>query len=78
LREVSFDVKNDKEFAVKDLLISCDIRGKSGTKMQEKNVTLYDIFPKKKTKRSSVVTLGFVNEQANTYYCTVESFTIAR
>jgi hypothetical protein len=74
----TFTIKNDNDFAVKDLGIQCDHAGKSGTVMDHNERTIYDVVGAKSTKKFRDVNMGFIQGQAIKSGCRVISVTAVR
>lgn len=70
----TFTVKNENDFAVKDLQIRCEAFGKSGTKIDRNTRTIYDVVKAKGTKRLPEANLGLVNSQAERLACDIIGF----
>lgn len=67
----TFAVKNDNAVPVKDIEIACDFFGKSGTRINSGDATIYDTAPPKKTKTFPEVSLGFIDQQVTSMSCDI-------
>lgn len=70
---VSFSIKNDNSFAVKDLAINCAHQGKSGTLIDSNQRTIFDVIPPKSMKKFRNFNMGFIHTQADSSTCRVIS-----
>ncbi len=65
-------IKNNGNTDIKDFIIQCDTKGKSGTKI-DSNITkiIYEIIPAGKTKTFRNINMGFMSSQTNVVVCGV-------
>lgn len=66
-----FTFRNDNAYAVKDALVACSFYGASGTKLGERQVTVYEAFPAQKSRTVKGVNVGFINDQARSSECRI-------
>ncbi len=57
-------LKNNNSFAIKDVLINVKNYSSSGTLLNSKDYTIYDIVPANRIKTFKNINLGFVNSQS--------------
>lgn len=69
-------ISNKSTLNVKDILITCNIHGASGTKIDTKSKTIYEKFPARQTKTISDVNFGFISDQANSVNCFTDEIVI--
>ena len=67
--EADFEITNNKDYDIKDLSVSCDILGKSGTVIHTLNKTIFQNFPKNKKVTVPKINMGFINSQAASAQC---------
>jgi hypothetical protein len=72
---ISVTVQNDNSFAVKDIVLACDFRAKSGTKLQSKEHTIYDVVKARSKRSFPDVNTGFIHSQSANIGCSVGSVT---
>lgn len=75
--EASFTITNSGHAAVKDLVITCQLSAKSGTKIDDTRTTIYDVVPAGKKKRFAKVNMGFMNSQAESASCRIVGVSLA-
>lgn len=68
---VSFSIRNDNDFEVKDIDIRCEFWEKSGKPIGETRKTIHGIIKAKSTKVVNNFNLGFINSQAMRGGCEV-------
>lgn len=66
-------VKNQNPFAVKDLVVTCDFAGRSGTRFGERSRTIFDVVEAGETKTFRKINMGFISDQAHSGGCEVSS-----
>lgn len=71
-----FKIKNDSKYAVKDIEITCDHFGKSGTKIDSNKRVINDIVEAKSSKTFKKFNMGFINSQADSSGCEITDFQI--
>jgi hypothetical protein len=69
--EAGFIVTNNNDFAIKDIEISCDLMGKSGTRIGGVEHTIYDIVEARKNKRFLDVNMGLIDDQVDVASCMI-------
>lgn len=75
---VDFVITNPSPWRVKDLEVTCDHFGPSGTKIDSNVKTIYEIVEPKGTKRVSQFNMGFIRSQATQSSCTVTNLVVDR
>jgi hypothetical protein len=70
---MSFTLKNDNPYDIKDFSISCSFYGNSGTKLGERFHTVYERVKAKTSRSFSSVNIGFIPSQAARGGCQVQS-----
>lgn len=68
---VDLTIDNRNTYAIKDILVSCYFSGKSGTTIQDKHETIFEIVPMKSKKRIRDFNFGFVDRQASGMRCDI-------
>lgn len=68
---VTFTLRNDNDFAVKDPEIQCSFRSRDGRYTTERRRTISDIVNMKSRKTYPYVLVGFVNIKASIAKCSV-------
>ena len=69
--EANFTVKNSNTYDVKDIKIKCIHSAPSGTKIDENDRIIYEVFPAGKTRTVKNFNMGFIHSQANKSSCAV-------
>lgn len=64
-----FSITNNSASEIKDIEITCEHYGKSGTKIDSNKRTIYDIIPAYETKFFNDFNMGFVHSQAHSTVC---------
>lgn len=67
----NFVITNPSPWRVKDLEVTCDHYGPSGTKIDSNVRTIYEIVESKSTKRVNQFNMGIIRSQATQSSCTV-------
>jgi RNA polymerase subunit RPABC4/transcription elongation factor Spt4 len=67
----TFTIKNPTTFTIKDIEITCEHSGPSGTKIDSNVRTIYEVFPPKKTRRIVDFNMGFIHSQATSSSCAI-------
>lgn len=62
--EASVSVTNGSEYAVKDIVLNCELFGNSGTRIGRNEQTVYEILNAGEAKTFKGVNMGFINNQA--------------
>lgn len=73
-----FVITNPSPWRVKDLEVTCDHFGPSGTKINSNVKTIYEIVEPKGTKRVNQINMGFIRSQATQSSCTVTNLVVDR
>lgn len=68
---LDLDITNQASEGASDILVACEISGKSGTVISRPSQVIYDRFPAKTTKRIKALQFGPVSEQADKVACSV-------
>jgi hypothetical protein len=66
-----FKIKNDNEFPIKDVTITCNHAAPSGTKLGSNTQTIYEVVKAKSTKRINNFNMGFIHSQTGGSRCEV-------
>ena len=66
-----FKIKNDNEFPIKDVTITCNHAARSGTKLGSNTQTIYEVVKAKSTKRINNFNMGFIHSQTGGSRCEV-------
>lgn len=74
--EANFIVKNDSEFVIKDIEITCTHYAKSGTKIDSNKRTIYDTVNAKSSKAFDKFNMGFIRNQVEKSGCRITDFKI--
>ena len=69
----SFVIENGNDFAIKDVDLACDVKGRSGTVTDTVRETVYDSFKPGQSKRTGKINFGFVSSQASSVSCEIAS-----
>lgn len=72
--EVTFIIKNSNPFPIKDIDVECVNFGKSGTRLDSNERTIFDIVPKKTSKEFPNFNMGFINSQTSSTSCRINDF----
>jgi hypothetical protein len=70
------NIENASDFAVKDFAVECRIYAESGTQLEVKKQTVFDVLQPKQSKAIKEISFGFVNSQMETYRCLIDDFTM--
>lgn len=70
---LTLTVENMNKFAVKDIAISCDFSGNSGTKLNTANGTIFETIKASSSRSFKEFNIGFIHSQAARGGCSVES-----
>jgi len=70
----TFVIKNDNDFPVKDITITCTHFAQSGTEIDSNTHTIYDVVKAKKKRTFREVNMGFIHSQAASSRCGIKSF----
>lgn len=74
--EVDFTIKNNYQFKVKDIEITCTHYAKSGTKIDSNKRIIYDIIDARSKKTFNKFNMGFIHSQADETNCKVTDIKI--
>ena len=77
IMEANFIVKNDSDYSVKDLEITCQHTANSGTKIDSNTRTIYEIVKPHSTRRFPKFNMGFIHSQATSSACNIADFAIS-
>lgn len=72
----NFVVKNDSNYNIKDLEITCNHFAKSGTRIDSNTRTIYDIVKAHSTRRFTKFNMGFIHTQAAKSECSITDLAI--
>jgi len=72
---VTLKIKNDNDFAVKDVVVNCETVGASGTKLSEQSETIFRTFPAHSKKLVRNMNFGFIHQQSARASCELVSAT---
>lgn len=67
-------IGNSNAYVIKDVLIECDVYGKSGTVLRTVSARIYDVFPALKDKRVKGIQFGVAPDQSASASCVVKHF----
>jgi hypothetical protein len=67
----TFVIKNNNDFAVKDITIKCTHSGKSGTEIDSNSRTIYETIKAKKKRTFRNFNMGFIHSQAASSQCQI-------
>jgi hypothetical protein len=70
----NFTFKNDNEFAVKDVEVTCIHSANSGTEMDRNTRTIYERIPANSSAYFDEVNMGFIDPQARSTRCEVTDY----
>jgi len=68
-----FVLRNNNDFAVKDIKIKCTHTAKSGTVIDSNTRTIYDVIKPKSQKTFRDFNMGFIHSQVDRSSCEVEN-----
>jgi hypothetical protein len=71
---VSFTLENTNSFPVKDVEVTCEGSGNSGTLIDINVRTIYDVVKAKSAKPISNFNMGLIHSQASKSWCRVSEF----
>jgi len=77
IMEANFTVKNDSNYDIKDLEISCHHYAASGTQIDSNTRTIYDIVKAHSTKKFMKFNMGFIHSQATKSSCSITDLSVA-
>ena len=69
LLEGSFTLKNPNQFAIADIKVRCDITASSGTTIDQKEFTVFDVVPAKGEKAIRKFKFGYWPQQGKSIGC---------
>lgn len=67
-------IANNSTRTIKDVVVSCDAFGGSGTKINTLKETIYETFNPKTTKTVKELNFGFIDQQVKSVRCTITDF----
>lgn len=70
----TFVLKNVNEVAVKDIEVTCEHSGNSGTMIDTNKRTIYEILKAKSSKTVTNFSMGFVHSQATKSSCSITGY----
>lgn len=70
---MSFTVKNENPYEVKDFMVSCSFHGNSGTFLGDRTHTVYETVKAKSNRAFSKVNIGFIPSQSSRGGCSLLS-----
>lgn len=71
IMEGNFSIKNNSDFDIKDIEITCTHYAKSGTKIDSNTRVIYDLVSAKSTKKIEKFNMGFMHTQAEKTGCAI-------
>jgi hypothetical protein len=71
---LDFTVRNDNDYAVKDVTIRCDHSAKSGTNIDSNTRTIYERVPAHGSLTKYKFSMGFIHSQIDTSSCRVTDY----
>ncbi len=69
-------IQNNSDFLVKDFVIECLVYGASGTQLEVKKQTVFDLLQPKQSKTIKELNFGLINNQMAKYGCQIDDFTL--
>lgn len=76
LMKADFTIRNNGATAIKDIEITCDHQGPSGTKIDSNTRTIFEIVPAGKTRTFKSFDMGFIHSQAVSTSCRIKKISI--
>jgi hypothetical protein len=70
----TFTIENDSHLPIKDINISCELTGESGTVLGHTSNTIYQLVPANAHKTVSDFNMGLIHSQAVRAYCKLVTF----
>ncbi len=67
----TFTIRNDNDYAVKDIRIGCELSANSGTTIDSVDETIYDSIPANNSRTFRAVSMGFVRSQTSRAGCQI-------
>jgi hypothetical protein len=77
IAKISFSVRNNNTFPIKDIVVSCNFYAPSGTVASTRTETIMDVFKPGGAKNTAGLNFGFVSEQAKKVSCSPKDFSLA-
>jgi hypothetical protein len=71
---LDFTVRNDNDYAIKDVTIRCEHSAKSGTNIVSNTRTIYERVPAHGALSKSKFNMGFIHSQIDTSSCRVTDY----
>ena len=76
LMHADFTIQNKGAKAIKDIEITCEHAGNSGTKIDSNRRTIYEVIKARSKRRFPNFSMGFVHSQAVRYGCSITDFKV--
>lgn len=76
--EANFLISNESSNDIKDIEITCNHSGKSGTKIDSNSRTIYEMIKAKQKKKISKFNMGFIHSQAVKSSCGITNLELAQ
>lgn len=71
-----FTITNPTPYTLKDIEITCEHSGSSGTRIDSNRRTIYEIVPAKGTKRIRNFNMGLIHSQAKSSACAITDLVV--
>jgi len=78
IMEADFTIVNNSEEDIKDIEIQCNHYAKSGTKIDSNSRTIYEVIKANSKRSFKNFNMGFMHDQANSSYCHINDFSLAK
>lgn len=75
---VNFVISNNSGYKIKDIEVTCESFGNSGTLIDKNTRTIYELFPAYSVKNVHNFNMGFINSQTKKIYCAVNEFILIK
>lgn len=75
--EANFLISNESNHDIKDIEISCNHSGESGTKIDSNSRTIYEVIKSKQKKKVKKFNMGFIHSQAVKSSCKITNLELA-
>jgi len=76
--EANFKVKNNSDYTIKDIKITCEHFAPSGTNIDSNKSTIYEVVKARSSKRFNNYNMGFIHSQARSSSCRISDFKIVQ
>jgi hypothetical protein len=71
---LDFTIRNDHDYAVKDITIRCNHFGRSGTKIDDNTRTVFEQIPAHSSLSRSKFNMGFFHDQTSESSCNITNY----